>query len=701
MKHIRSTFFLLTTLFIMASCGEDRSGEYYALIGENVWIEQIMKEHYLWYDSIPAIKETDYFAEPEDFLQKLVYTKAQNGKGDPYSYIEIKDASDAARSYLQRTSTYGFDFELMTDPTGISSHVFARILFVLPNSPASEAGLERGNWISAIGKEELTNNNYGYLMEGGNTTFARESLVFDEEGNSSWIATDTVKVAASRPVELNPFYIDTVYEAVQFDSKSDSYTKYIKYDHLDRKLNEKGEFVLTKEEEQKGDKEVPKRELTKMDKIILNQEQFKLKNPVQEINGKLALSLDDAKYAFNVRFDKSKDGKILKIYTIDFLEQQIARSLGKYSIDSNYQNRRSIIDGYAFLADNQSKERGVFQVNGGAISNNVIPIKYDDVRFAQNNSNVYCMQNTLIELKNLENGKTVIKAGEYASISVYSQEKQLYLVSDRTKKYGLVGIDGQIVIPTDFDIIGYDTSFYPSESEDAGKILFGNLIPVFKDNRWGFYYADSNKEVLIGQKLIGLGCKKMEYVEPGNGYQEKNEIELPKEIVEKLDKIGFKLQNNKIDKQVAFARGFTTNKSDIEQGESVFTIPESANNGYAGVVVRTEEGLYGIISSNAKKTGEFVLPPNFDRIYMLMQNGEAKYYAQSGSNIVELNRQGNNESNSRNTETTVPRRKNTAVPITDNQNTVTNVNQNEKITSNQNMNTNDNQNGVNITSASN
>jgi len=57
MKHIRSTFFLLTTLFIMASCGEDRSGEYYALIGENVWIEQIMKEHYLWYDSIPAIRK--------------------------------------------------------------------------------------------------------------------------------------------------------------------------------------------------------------------------------------------------------------------------------------------------------------------------------------------------------------------------------------------------------------------------------------------------------------------------------------------------------------------------------------------------------------------------------------------------------------------------------------------------------------------
>lgn len=210
MKHIRHAFFLLATLFIIASCGEDRSGEYYALIGENLWIEQVMKEHYLWYDSIPQIKEDDYFADPENFLAKLLYSKAQGGKGDPYSYLEMK--STPARSFLQRSSTYGFDFELMTDPTGTTSHTFARILFVLPDSPASEAGLQRGNWISAIGKETLSTNNYGYLMSGGNTTFARESLLRDEEGNFSWMAVDTIFITASRPVELNPFYVDTLYE---------------------------------------------------------------------------------------------------------------------------------------------------------------------------------------------------------------------------------------------------------------------------------------------------------------------------------------------------------------------------------------------------------------------------------------------------------------------------------------------------------
>ena len=99
MKHIRSTFFLLTTLFIMASCGEDRSGEYYALVGENLWIEQIMKEHYLWYDSIPAIKETDYFAEPENFLQKLVYTMGSSMADDESSFALMPCADGDSRKY--------------------------------------------------------------------------------------------------------------------------------------------------------------------------------------------------------------------------------------------------------------------------------------------------------------------------------------------------------------------------------------------------------------------------------------------------------------------------------------------------------------------------------------------------------------------------------------------------------------------------
>lgn len=211
MKHIRHALFLLSALLLTVSCGEDRSGEYYALIGENLWIEQVMKEHYLWYDQVPEVTEEDYFTTAESFFKQLVYSKALDGKGDSYSYIEMKDTTVTSRAYLQRSSSYGFEFELMQDPTGVSSHTFARILYVLPHSPASEAGLQRGDWISSVGEEALNTSNYTGLMMGGMTAFAREDLTFDEEGNSQWVTRDTVTVGASRSVELNPFLVDTVY----------------------------------------------------------------------------------------------------------------------------------------------------------------------------------------------------------------------------------------------------------------------------------------------------------------------------------------------------------------------------------------------------------------------------------------------------------------------------------------------------------
>lgn len=208
MKQIGLIPFLFTSLFFITSCGEDRSGEYYALIGDNLWIEQIMEEHYLWNDQLGKVKEEDFFTEPESFLQKLVYTQALNGKGDKYSHIESKQAS--ARS-LQRNATYGFDFELTSDPTGTTSHTFARILYTLPQSPASEAGLKRGDWLSAIEKEEITSSNYTRLMSGEATRLARRALVLDETGNPAWGASDTVAIGASRPMELNPFFLDTLY----------------------------------------------------------------------------------------------------------------------------------------------------------------------------------------------------------------------------------------------------------------------------------------------------------------------------------------------------------------------------------------------------------------------------------------------------------------------------------------------------------
>ncbi len=215
MKHL----FYICQLFILlvfTSCGEDRTGEFYALIEDRMWIEETMKEHYLWYEHMPVIEdEDDYFTQAATFFKNMLYKQALDGKGDSYSYMEeiaTTPSTDTRSLYLDRTSTYGMEFELVRDPLKGTNHTLARILYVLPNSPAEAAGIKRGDWLTTIDKNLITTDNYSGLIQGGNTSFARDKIVENEEGKLVWQAVDTVSVGSSISMEINPFLKDTVYQ---------------------------------------------------------------------------------------------------------------------------------------------------------------------------------------------------------------------------------------------------------------------------------------------------------------------------------------------------------------------------------------------------------------------------------------------------------------------------------------------------------
>ncbi|MEG2573956.1 MAG: S41 family peptidase [Bacteroides sp.] len=194
-------YILLIPLFY--SCGEDRTGEYEALIAEDKWIEEVMCDRYLWYYDIPASDKLKFFAEPKDFFPTLL------SKNDKFSYIKINTPTTKA---ISSESSYGFDFILYKDPiVSTSNDRFARVLYVLPNSPASEAGLKRGDWISAVKGQKLTTANYGYLLQGESRKFATAAIVPAAGGAYQWQANDTLTLSASRQIEDNPFYVDTVY----------------------------------------------------------------------------------------------------------------------------------------------------------------------------------------------------------------------------------------------------------------------------------------------------------------------------------------------------------------------------------------------------------------------------------------------------------------------------------------------------------
>lgn len=170
------------------STKKEDKGEHYAL---NNWIRGAMDYYYFWNERVP--EETNGFVTPEDFFQSMI------DPSDIFSHI-----SDDAETYMN--SVEGSAFTAGFSPTFVkfanSNDVFIVIRYVYPNSPASDAGIDRGDIILKINGQQLTTENYLdlYYAEGtsGTLTFG----VLDTETNSI-SEGETINIIKEQ-LDLNP-----------------------------------------------------------------------------------------------------------------------------------------------------------------------------------------------------------------------------------------------------------------------------------------------------------------------------------------------------------------------------------------------------------------------------------------------------------------------------------------------------------------
>ena len=69
----RLLYACLALMGLLSSCGEDRSGEYYALIATKTWIYEVMQENYLFYEDIPAEEKLNL----QNFLRRQLLPKTK------------------------------------------------------------------------------------------------------------------------------------------------------------------------------------------------------------------------------------------------------------------------------------------------------------------------------------------------------------------------------------------------------------------------------------------------------------------------------------------------------------------------------------------------------------------------------------------------------------------------------------------------
>lgn len=214
-------FLTLTSLF---SCGENRWKEYYPLTGRDLWMDSLMREVYLWYEDIPPSKSLNYFQEPEDFLKSIL---SGNDKG----FSTVDSIIDAP------LPSYGFDYTLYKVATSDTTYN-ALVSYVAKNSPAEEAGLQRGNWIMLIDGDSITKNTEERLTDGGVRTLrVGKYVMVKEEGGEDKETGDKEETEEDKSVGVIQEIGDITLPGVRSVTEPAIYTtKFVQLEGTDHKI---------------------------------------------------------------------------------------------------------------------------------------------------------------------------------------------------------------------------------------------------------------------------------------------------------------------------------------------------------------------------------------------------------------------------------------------------------------------------------
>ena len=229
----RNLLIVLAGLLVMplyfGGCAVDRWEAYAGRTQTDRWIDDTMRVWYYWKQDIPHTNDLNYFSPPFEFFASVL--SEQDGKdGQPFSTI---DSLDAPATRGVPSTDYGYGFQYTTNHVEDNdTALYARLLYVSPDSPAGEAGLERGDWILEMDGEPITENNYSRLNGGEGITLTVG--YYDAAQDTILAYAEPQTLAPARTFYDNPVHYRNVYVS---GSKR---VGYLVYNHFTGGLTENG-----------------------------------------------------------------------------------------------------------------------------------------------------------------------------------------------------------------------------------------------------------------------------------------------------------------------------------------------------------------------------------------------------------------------------------------------------------------------------
>lgn len=166
----------------------------------NNWIYDVMDEVYYWRDNLgePLVATSD----PEEYFDKLLYKPT-----DRFSVI-YPDYQELINSLSGISLEAGYEFRLVRE-SSTGDNVFAEILYIKKQSPASAADLIRGDLITAINGTKITLTNYREILKETESPHTITPARYNKDQNSYVLMPEI----SLNPIQLaeDPNFLDTVY----------------------------------------------------------------------------------------------------------------------------------------------------------------------------------------------------------------------------------------------------------------------------------------------------------------------------------------------------------------------------------------------------------------------------------------------------------------------------------------------------------
>ena len=243
MKIFKLLFLSFLVASITLSCSKDADdiGPSPPIPGErNLVVENFiyrgLNDVYLYKADVPVLAD-NYFSsqvERNDFLDNYatpedLFKNGLKSPQDRFSFL-IDDYIELENMLSGISTTSGMDFGVSVYPND-DSKVLGYVRYVLPNTSASENGVDRGMIFNRINGEYLTRNNYRTLIALPNLTIGLARI---ENGGNVIDIDQTITLRQAEYTE-NPVYIAKTFE---FDGEKVGYLMYNSFtNEFDSELN--------------------------------------------------------------------------------------------------------------------------------------------------------------------------------------------------------------------------------------------------------------------------------------------------------------------------------------------------------------------------------------------------------------------------------------------------------------------------------